>query len=132
MRTLKDIILEKLKVDDIIIDKEFPIDGTADDMIKFLEENGFKKVPSQGSWSATFLNYKKYNVKCFAAATSGPVIIIEIINRSNPKFKNKLFYLKPNSDSKYNIFDDITTARGGWNANQVSKEDFLKELSEIL
>ena len=40
MRTLKDAILEKLKVDDITFDK-FPIDGTLEEIADFLEDNDF-------------------------------------------------------------------------------------------
>ena len=135
MKTLKDTILEKLKVDDIILNKErFPIDGTIDDMIEFLDDTGFKEVPSYGIWNQTFKNYKKCNGKCFAVDKSSPVSI-EIIDRSNFKSKNKLFYIELNAndkyDYKYNIFDDITTAMS-WDIREVSKEEFLKELSEIL
>ena len=131
MKNLKDTILEKLKVDDITLNEEFPIDGTVEDMIEFLEDAGFKEVSSQGSWGATFLNYRKYNVKCFAVQETRPVII-EIIDRSNPKLKDKLFYLWLSSDNKYNIFDDIGFAKDSRDARQVSKEEFLKEISEIL
>jgi len=131
MKTLKDSILEKLSIDDINLNGDFPIDGKLDDMIEFLERDHFKKVLSYGNWNQTFEKYEKYNTKCFTFDKAAPVTI-EIINRANPKFKNKLFYIKLNSDDKYNIFDDITTARSGWDCRAVSKEDFLKELSEIL
>ena len=130
MKNLRDSILEKLKVDDIVFNT-FPIDGTINDMIEFLKDAGFKEVPSQDRWDQTFKNYKKCKGKCFAADKLGP-ISVEIIDRSNFKFKNKLFYLKLNSEDKYNIFDDITTALGGLDAREVSKEEFLEELSEIL
>lgn len=131
MKNLKDAIYEKLKIDDINLNGNFPIDGKLDDMIEFLENAGFKEVSNQGSWDATLLNYRKYNVKCFAVQKTRPVII-EIIDRSNPKLKDKLFYLWLSSGNKYNIFDDITTAKSGWDARKVTKKEFLKELSEIL
>ena len=130
MRSIADIY-EKLSIDNIILDKKFPIDGTVEDMIKFLEDKGFKEVSNQGSWDATLLNYRKYNVKCFAVQKTRPVII-EIIDRSNPKLKDKLFYLWLSLGNKYNIFDNITTAKSGWDARKVTKKEFLKELSEIL
>lgn len=130
MKNLQEVY-EKLSIDNIILDKKFPIDGTVEDMIKFLEDKGFKEVPNQPSWNKTFTNYRNYNVKCFAVQKTRPVII-EIINRSNPKLKNKLFHLWPNADNKYNIFNNITTAEGIQDARKVSKEEFLKELSEIL
>ena len=130
MKSLTDV-LEKLSIDSIVLATDFPIDGSIKDMIDFLEDAGFKEVPSCGVWSQTFENYKRYNGKCFAIDRSNPESI-EIIDRSNSKFKNKLFYITLKSDSKYNIFNDITTARSGWDARQVSKETFLEELSEIL
>jgi len=44
MKNLKDAILEKLKVDDIVLEEKFPIDGTLDDIADFLRKNGFKEV----------------------------------------------------------------------------------------
>ena len=137
MKNLKDTILEKLKVDDIVLNGEFPIDGTLEEIVEFLEDTGFKEVPNLASWDKTFKNYKKYNVKCFDA-DRGSHKSIKIINRSNPRFKNKLFYIKLNPEDKYyedkyNIFDDITTAKTQcWDARYASKEEFLEELSEIL
>ena len=43
MKNLKDIVLEKLKVDDIVFDV-FPVDGTLDDAVKFLKEYGFEEI----------------------------------------------------------------------------------------
>lgn len=142
MKTLKDSILEKLSIDDInlnrnniSLNRNFPIDGTLQDIVKFLENNGFEKVSSSANWEQTFKNYRKYNTKAFGVE-KGVYTFIEIIDRSNSKFKNKLFYIKLNPDKyykdKYNIFDDITTAKRAQDARLVSKEDFLKELSEIL
>ena len=65
MKNLKDIlnntILEKLKVDDITFDG-FPIDGTLDDIIKFLENNNFEYTHINGAIDEWFNNYKS---KCF-------------------------------------------------------------------
>ena len=127
-----DSISEKLSIDSIVLTTNFPIDGTIDDMVEFLEDAGFKEISSCGVWSQTFEKYKKYNVKCYAVDSGRPGAIVEIINRANYKFKNKLFFIKFNLINKYNIFDDITTAKSGLDARQVSKEEFLAELSEIL
>lgn len=43
MKNLKDSILEKLKVDDIIFN-EFPINGALDNIVKFLKEQGFEDI----------------------------------------------------------------------------------------
>ena len=34
--SIKDAILEKLKIDDIVLNGKFPIDGTIEEMMKFL------------------------------------------------------------------------------------------------
>ena len=47
MKNLKDI-LEKLKIDDIVLGEKFPIDGPIDAMIEFLEGQGFKQISSSG------------------------------------------------------------------------------------
>ena len=43
MMNLKDTVLEKLRVDDIVFD-EFPVDGTIDDAVKFLKNMVLKKL----------------------------------------------------------------------------------------
>ena len=43
MKNLRDTVLEKLKVDDIVFDM-FPVDGTLEDAVKFLKEYGFKEI----------------------------------------------------------------------------------------
>ena len=138
MKNLKDTISEKLSIDSIIPDKEeFPIDGSIGVIIKFLEDARFKRVQTHANWKESFKNYMNYGVKCFGVE-KGAYTFIEFIDRSNPKFKNKLFYIKiaPNRrynyDDKYNIFDNITTARVQADVRTVSKEEFLKELSKIL
>lgn len=64
MKSIADIY-EKLKVDDINLNEvKFPIDGTLDDMIKFLEENEFKYVYVYcGDNEDEYFN--KYKSKCF-------------------------------------------------------------------
>lgn len=137
MKNLKDIILEKLKIDDIVLSKEeFPANGTINDMIEFLEDAGFKKVSTSPNWANSFEKYKKYKSKCYAVSR-GTVTYIEIMDRSNSMFKNKLFYIKLDSTykynkDKYNIFDDITIAERGSDSKHIPKEEFLKELSKIL
>lgn len=64
MKNLKDSILEKLSIDSIAPDIEFPIDGTIRDMIEFLKEEGFKEVAnSSGNMMSTILN--RESNKCF-------------------------------------------------------------------
>ena len=58
MKSLKDtlnrVIYEKLRVDDIVIEK-FPIDGTVDEMVAFLELNNFTVLyMMKDVWSSRF------------------------------------------------------------------------------
>jgi hypothetical protein len=130
MNQLRDYITERIRIDNIKILK-FPIDGTLQDIVEFLEDAGFKKVSTSANWANSFEKYKKYNTRCYALE-HGTATYIEIIDRTNSKFKNKLFYIKLHEDDKYyNIFDDITTAKMALDARQVSKEEFLAELSVI-
>ena len=41
MKNLKDSILEKLKVDDIVLIEEFPIDKDIEVIVDFLRDDGF-------------------------------------------------------------------------------------------
>ena len=58
MKTLKDI-LEKLKIDDIVLGEKFPIDGIMDDMIAFLENEGFKRIQQHTLFPSQVFNFKK-------------------------------------------------------------------------
>ena len=77
MKNLKDTIIEKIKVDDIILNKEeFPIDGTIDDMIEFLKDYGFVKQ-KQGRGDAVH----------------GNILDLDYFWRINKKTKDKLEWL---------------------------------------
>ena len=58
MKNLK-YVLEKLKVDDIVIE-EFPIDSTLDDIIKFLKDNNFIII-EEGEPQPTFIIRRHIN-----------------------------------------------------------------------
>ena len=131
MKNLKDIlnnaILEKLKVDDIIIDK-FPIDTTLEKIIEFLKEEGFKEVEYVGSISTLF---NKTKSKCFTCydgilkriyfgdtskketCKDNPIFLI---NYYRGKFEYKVYY-KDNSDEIIYIVKD-------------DKKAFLEELNK--
>ena len=122
--TIKDAILEKLKVDDIVVDDEFPIDGIFDDMIKFLEEEGFHYI--DGSIVKKAFNTAKS--KCymldsvsmwFADTSKGEISknnpIFYIIHYSEA-YEYRVYYID-NSDEVIDIVKD-------------DKKAFLKELNK--
>ena len=79
-------ILEKLKVDDIILYEKFPIDGSIEDMIEFLKENNFKFIKNVDSVRVLFDSanskcYTTYKDKIWFADTSK-----EKISKKNPVF----------------------------------------------
>ena len=134
MKTLKSVIkesiLEKLKLDDIVFDK-FHTDKTLNDIIKFLEEQGFKDVSKRGPKDIIF-NSKKS--KCFIyikelgklwfADTSK-----ENISKDNPIFTIKFIKdIKKVSDYLYSIYYLIDRE-----VTYIVKEDkkaFIEELNK--
>ena len=122
MKSLIDI-LEKLKVDDIIIEK-FPIDGTGNDIITFLKNEGFTYVLCNNSINEEF---NKCGCKCFYYTSSrfwfGDTSK-EKNKKKNPIFLNKkksegwLFsvYYTMHNEIIYNVVDD--------------RKEFLKELNK--
>ena len=52
MKTIDNYILERLNPRHLGKAKEFPIDGTLDDVVKFLRNNGFKRLPNKFYGSA--------------------------------------------------------------------------------
>ena len=130
MKSLEEVILEKLKIDDIVIDKEFPIDGTVDDMIEFLKDKAFKYVRCDGAIDKWFNKYKSrcyyYNGEnlWFGDTTKG------MISSKNPIFMYKTLH---NSfsvyycDDKGNVCGIIYAAIANLKEN---KKKFLQELNK--
>ena len=126
MKNLKDILVEKLKVDDIVLGEKFPIDGTVEDMIEFLEDAGFVPVEENHNYKGSVDDIFDYNnTKCFLkenkrfwfADTSK-----EKISKSNPIFfivmPEKIF--KVYYCNNYNTIDIV----------EDNKKEFLKELNK--
>lgn len=126
MKNLKDILVEKLKVDDIVLNGKFPIDGTLDDIAKFLEDAGFVPAEENHNYKGSVDDIFDYNnTKCFLkeskrlwfADTSK-----EKISKSNPIF----FIVMPEKIFKVyycNNYDTIDIVEN-------DKEKFLKELNK--
>lgn len=121
MKSLIDI-LEKLKVDDIIIEK-FPIDGTGNDIITFLKNEGFTYVLCNNSINEEF---NKCGCKCFYYTSSrfwfGDTSK-EKISKKNPIFYicfNKPIYSVYYIDSEDNGIDIVDN----------NKKEFMKELNK--
>lgn len=57
MKNLNNYITERIRIDNIKC-PEFPVDGTLDDIIQFLKENGFVKLTLEGNVFKSFINAK--------------------------------------------------------------------------
>lgn len=81
-------ILEKLSVDSIVLDVEFPINGTLEDICRFLEENDFKFIENVDQICILFNSakskcYTTYNNKIIWFADTSK----ERISKKNPIFR---------------------------------------------
>ena len=123
MKNLKDTILEKLKVDDIIPDKEkFPINGTIDDMIEFLKEEDFKEVKYHKNYTISE-QLKKTNDKVFLIFENTRIWFVDT-SKEKISEKNPIFYIDTESHM-YSVYvnSDI-------NIVEDSKIAFLNELNK--
>ena len=127
MKNLKEV-LEKLKVDDIIIEK-FPIDGTLDNIVEFLKERNFKEISNDfdnylynAFEDAKKKVYLMLDKEMFFADTSK-----EKISKDNPIFycsdkgNLNIFYFN------YTHYHYINIVIGKDNR---TKQEFLKELNK--
>jgi len=119
MKNLKDTILEKLKVDDIVLDKKFPIDGPIENMKDFLDHHGFKDITESRGLKEAF-NRKK---------TAGYITDIRPnriwfgdTTKGNISDDNRFFYYEE-KHKYYGIYSD-----GG--VKDITKELFLEELKK--
>ena len=125
MKALKDSILEKLKIDDIILDEEkFPIDGTLDDMIKFLEDGGFIRIKEHTYYPSKVFNSEKD--KCLYISDEQSIFFADT-SKEKVSEKNPIFYIE--YPSLYNVyyvgsFGDTT------DIVRSNKKKFLKELNK--
>lgn len=130
MKPLKDSILEKLKVDDIIINEKFPIDGDSDDITKFLKSEGFKEDVDANDNICECFNSDK--CKCFTTFNDTFEDIVWFADTSKNKISksNPIFYI----DSLVNEFTiyyiDYKTNKTIYICEN-DKETFLKFLDKI-
>ena len=112
MKNLKDSILDKLKVDDIVINvNEYPIDDSYEEQLNFLKKHKFKIItmPKSAIYMrqlVDFLNYEKDKICCINDLSDyGAIPVIRIVDTSkheiskdNPMFmiykdKGKMNYI---------------------------------------
>ena len=99
MNNLKDSILEKLKVDDIILDV-FPIDGTLEDIIKFLKAEGFKEYKLDNYSLVGTFNKNKGKIFLFGDESGNKRLWFANTSREEISAKNPVFLLIKEGDHK--------------------------------
>ena len=129
MKNLKDTILEKLKVDDIIPDAKFPIDKHLKEIVEFLKEQGFKDVNRRGSKDIIFNSEKS---KCFTYIkdfSDRGILWFADTTKEAISEKNPMFLIKsiPNT-SVFAVYYMISGEMIYKTDND--KEEFLEELNK--
>ena len=101
MKTLKSVIkesiLEKLSIDSIMPDAEFPADGTLEEIIEFLKEQNFKDISKRGPKDILFNSEKS---KCFTYLKEHERIWFADTSKEKISKKNPIFVIKINKDIK--------------------------------
>ena len=137
MRTLKDTILEKLKVDDITFD-DFPINGTANEIAEFLKSHNFIRIKNKKIklWSDVISEFINECGKLFILEDyiKDPEYIfsLKLINTENRAYHNKFFLynLKRTGEKELRICQIIDAY--DTNDEYVDEGKFLNELDMIL
>lgn len=122
MRNLYDYIYEKLSLDNISLDNtfDFPIDGTPEEMIDWLENEGFYSIYYTGISKKTFDRKQghtvyasmkkdnKSNTIYFADTSKNPV------SKNNPVFNVNYLFGKPSFYLYFNDDDRIELNKDEW------------------
>lgn len=131
MKNLKDSILEKLKVDEIIPDTEFPIDGPFDDIVDFLKGYGFKEVEYDFDkhflYSEIIRDFDKKHKRVFIANREDGEIIFADTSREEISSKNSMYSIVPMIDeyTSRSLRNSDTTFM-----NRYTKKEFEKEMKK--
>lgn len=124
MKELKDILLEKLSIDDINLNEEFPIDGTLEEIIDFLKSKGFKEIETGDNQINEILN-KKRN-KCFTLF-SGRIWFADT-SKGDISKKNPLFYI--DTYNSHLLVYYIDKYRDKIYITEDDESEFLEELNK--
>ena len=127
MKNLKDSILEKLSIDNINLNGEFPVDGTIEEMAEFLEEEGFQQldssivtIPAANDAEAKCFMIDKTETELWFADTSK-----EKISKKNPIFSIEIYF-------KSTVFSTYAFNSRGFYERIIDndKKAFIKELNK--
>lgn len=125
MKNLKDSILEKLDINKVNLNNRFPIDGTLEDIAKFLEEEGFQQV--EYGYVKTAFNEPK--AKCFMIFTT--TIRFADTSKEEVSKDNPIFYIDFEDKKDYSVFYCGKGSSGLITDIVVNnKKEFLRELNK--
>ena len=135
MKELTNYINEKLKVDDIVPDKEeFPIDKDSKKIIEFLKAQGFKELDDNKihDWSKYFIEMDKMSTKVYSLTPAD-----DDDNVDSLKFANTTKVRIGNNNPLFLIMHDLTTKEfkyqlcySHWGYEDVSKKVFLEKINQ--
>ena len=127
MKNLKDSILEKLKVDDIVLIEEFPIDKDIEVIVDFLRDDGFIEIPYEKGdvWRHVHEKFNKNKGKKVFEYWSRLEVLrfadmSKDISEDNPIFginSDGWYWIEPKLYNSYNI--------------KLKKEEFLKAINKV-
>ena len=132
MEPLNEYITGRIRIDNI--KPKFPINGTLNDIINFLESNGFKESPFKSgrdifplfngkSTKQYILNRDIYNRLWFADTSNGP------ISGNNP-----IFYIKSDTHNKKSTQHEFSCFNnndyGSGSVNLISQQEFANDLNK--
>lgn len=122
MKNLKDV-LEKLRVDDIIINAEFPIDGGHKKIVQFLIANGFSEIEDIGDFDFCVEKFNSMRTKAYS--TNGSEIRFADTSYSTISKDNPIFVIDTQTN---NMFTEVDH----WWQNRLKPKEFCKKLKERL
>ena len=134
MKNLKDTILEKLKIDDIVPDKEkFNISRDFQKNINFLKDNSFKKIKNNFvDWKSVFDKMNEESAKVYAFSPSDTTDTFDILkfaytSEMNISNNNPLFHILYNTESKRFEYQICYNSK---EYDKVSKKVFLEKINK--
>lgn len=126
MKPINDYIVERIRIDNVKPTCDFPINGTIDDMIKFLKMNGFKETRFTFGNIFALLNKKStkqfvcYN-KEFDAVRLWFADTTNKITNDNPVFL--ISFIKGNNQREFRYSGEKFN-------NQCSQQEFIEMLNK--
>lgn len=128
MKTIADV-LEKLRVDDIVLGEKFPIDRRLKEIVEFLKEQGFKDVDKRGSKDLIF-NSEKF--KCFTylkGRGGGEILWFADTSKGEISKDNPIFLIKSLSNTHVFVVYYMVSAKMIYKTEN-DKKEFLEELNK--